>query len=696
MSPSFSSCKFEVFTKIHSIEKSLKVALNVNKLKDKARKFELKDQPEKAIGVYLQVIDGLEGSPDIDSELNLYNKIGDLYLKINDVNAAVEMYDRAAKRYAESGLPNNAIALCNKILRTAPGRTGTYLMLGELMLQRGFGGEAKQYLIEYARRMSEAGRVEEAFGALKKFADASPDDQEIRAMLTEQLEAAVQEDPQNEQLAQLFEDFAGEARARASRALRQSGIQETVKKEPAAKSGGLVFIDLDAEEETVPAAEAVQQAPPEDTEIEAAAAEVELSEPASLEADAEAPAVAGLDGLESAQEFETGTIEPLEIETTSLDDSEAPAAMESLDIPELEIPELDTAGLEEVADVPAVPERTVEALDAQLADNPDDGSLHRDLAELLLEQGERERGLREFDEALAAFERAEAWERARGVIDEILHLDPNSVDHHQKRVEYSYRNGDQSLLVSAYLDLGNALFRSGSLEPAAAVFERVLELDPENQDAQQALQTVSPVELELTEPGAPVAESARKSRSSQASVAGEGFVDLGALLLDEEPEPKDSRMVGEDTQTGDEEGDFANMLSQFKRGIEETIDDADAQAHYDLGVAFKEMGLLDEAIAEFQKALRGEDMRLQSSEALGNCFFEKDQFQVAATVLRRAVEADGGSDQAKVGLLYLLGRCDEEQSKSADALGYYQRVFAVDINFQDVGQRIDALAMAGG
>ncbi len=673
----------------------MKVALNVNKLKNKARKFELKDQTEKAIGVYLQVVDGLEGSSEMDSELNLYNKIGDLYLKTNDVNAAVEMYERAAKRYAESGLPNNAIALCNKILRTAPGRTGTYLMLGELMLQRGFGGEAKQYLIEYARRMSKAGRVEEAFGALKKFADASPDDQEVRTMLTEQLEAAVQEDPENEQLAQLFEDFAGEARVRASRAVRPSEAQEAVKKEPAAKQS-LVFIDLDAEEETTPAAEAVQEAPPEDSETEPAAAEVALSEPASLEADAEAPAVAGLDGAESAQELDPGTIEPLVLETTGLDDSQAPAATESLDIPVLEIPELDTAGLEEVADVPAAPERTVEALDALLADNPDDGSLHRELAELLLEQGERERGLREFDEALAAFERAEAWERARGVVEEILHLDPNSVDHHQKRVEYSYRNGEQPLLVTAYLDLGNALFRSGSLEQAAAVFERVLELDPENDDAQQALQTVSPVDLEVTEPGAPVEESARKSRASRASIAGEGFVDLGALILDDAPELKDSRMVGEDMQTGDEEGDFADMLSQFKKGIEESIDEADAQAHYDLGVAFKEMGLLDEAIGEFQKAHRGEDMRLQSSEALGNCFFEKGQFQVAATVLRRAVDADGGSDQEKIGLLYLLGRCDEEQSKSADALGYYQRVFAVDIHFQDVGQRVDALAKAVG
>ncbi len=76
-------------------------------------------------------------------------------------------------------------------------------------------------------------------------------------------------------------------------------------------------------------------------------------------------------------------------------------------------------------------------------------------------------------------------------------------------------------------------------------------------------------------------------------------------------------------------------------------------------------------------------------------FFEKGQLQIAATVLRRAVESDG-SDQEKIGLLYLLGRCDEDQSKTAEALGYYQRVFAIDVGFEDVGERVDALAKVVG
>jgi len=57
----------------------------------------------------------------MDAELALYNKIGDLYTKLNKGAEAADMYEKAVKRYIDQGLDNNAIALCNKILRTAPG-----------------------------------------------------------------------------------------------------------------------------------------------------------------------------------------------------------------------------------------------------------------------------------------------------------------------------------------------------------------------------------------------------------------------------------------------------------------------------------------------------------------------------------------------------------------------------------------------
>jgi tetratricopeptide (TPR) repeat protein len=133
------------------------------------------------------------------------------------------------------------------------------------------------------------------------------------------------------------------------------------------------------------------------------------------------------------------------------------------------------------------------------------------------------------------------------------------------------------------------------------------------------------------------------------------------------------------------------MLRHFKRGIAENVDEEDFASHYDLGVAYKEMGLTDEAIAEFQKSLRGESHRVRSYEALGQCFVEKGQFQVAGTLLQRAIETATTGDHELVGVLYLMGYAAESLGRRADALRYYQRVFSVDIEFRDVAQRVAAM-----
>lgn len=154
-------------------------------------------------------------------------------------------------------------------------------------------------------------------------------------------------------------------------------------------------------------------------------------------------------------------------------------------------------------------------------------------------------------------------------------------------------------------------------------------------------------------------------------------------------------VVAEEEPTGNEEADFQDMLRKFKQGVAENVEAEDYQSHYDLGVAYKEMGLIDEAIAEFQKALRGPDNRVRTYEAIGQCFIEKGQFQVAATILGRALtEKESSDDDQLVGILYLLGRAYEALGRGDEAVQYYQRVFVVDIQFHDVADRLNALENA--
>src|SRR5204863_481873 len=80
-----------------------------------------------------------DGDPNPD--LAVFNRIGDLYLKVREPAQAADYYDQAVDKYAELGFHNNAIAMCNKVLRSAPGRQTTYLKVAKLYDSKGFIAE---------------------------------------------------------------------------------------------------------------------------------------------------------------------------------------------------------------------------------------------------------------------------------------------------------------------------------------------------------------------------------------------------------------------------------------------------------------------------------------------------------------------------------------------------------------------------
>ena len=133
-------------------------------------------------------------------DVALFNRVGDLMLRNGNVADAVDYYEQGVDRYSDSGFFNNAIALCNKILRHSPGRASVYYKLGKISAHKGFKNDARVNFLEYADRMQKAGKVDEAFRALKEFADLCPDQDEIRLMLADQLGKIGRKDEAVEQL----------------------------------------------------------------------------------------------------------------------------------------------------------------------------------------------------------------------------------------------------------------------------------------------------------------------------------------------------------------------------------------------------------------------------------------------------------------------------------------------------------------
>ena len=185
---------------------------NAAKLKKKAAEFEQKKQFDKALQLYIQILDS--GADDGDEgDVALYNRVGDLLMRQGTVGDAMTYYEKAVDLYAESGFFNNAIALCNKILRQSPGRNSIYYKLGKISAKKGFISDAKQNFLEYASRMQTGGQLDEAFRALKEFADLCPDQDDIRLMLADQLSKKDRKGEALEQLQVLYR----EVRARGAR-----------------------------------------------------------------------------------------------------------------------------------------------------------------------------------------------------------------------------------------------------------------------------------------------------------------------------------------------------------------------------------------------------------------------------------------------------------------------------------------------
>jgi tetratricopeptide (TPR) repeat protein len=157
-------------------------------LKNEARRAEHRSDWARAIELYKSAI-RLEQESGSVSDVGVYNRVGDLYLRRGDTTAAVEYYEQAADHYAAHGLHTSAIALCNKVLRIAPERDEVYRRLARLHASTGLLAEARNAFLQFAQRMQDRDRLSEALEAIQELVGLTGAE-ELRTAFAGQLEAA--------------------------------------------------------------------------------------------------------------------------------------------------------------------------------------------------------------------------------------------------------------------------------------------------------------------------------------------------------------------------------------------------------------------------------------------------------------------------------------------------------------------------
>jgi len=159
---------------------------------------------------------------------------------------------------------------------------------------------------------------------------------------------------------------------------------------------------------------------------------------------------------------------------------------------------------------------------------------------------------------------------------------------------------------------------------------------------------------------------------------------LGALDEMELPPGSVALSAGNDV-------DVDQVFEKFRAGIRSQVSENDSATHYDLGVAYKEMGLIPDALHEFELAARDPQRECNCFAMIGLVYLEQGQLDRAVESYVRALSAADKTVEQEMNVYYDLGTVYEMKGKTQDALYYFQKIARRDPGYRDVSERLGAL-----
>jgi tetratricopeptide (TPR) repeat protein len=227
--------------------------------------------------------------------------------------------------------------------------------------------------------------------------------------------------------------------------------------------------------------------------------------------------------------------------------------------------------------------------------------------------------------------------------------------------------------VEEILDEAEFFVAQGLYEEGAQVLRDAVAAHPKNR---LLLDKIAEIEEQAAR-----AEAAMKD-ASQPPPAIDNSFQLAEKLADE---------LGTSTREGSDVLDVEEVFAQFKKGVEQQVAVDDTDTHFDLGIAYKEMGLTADAIHEFELCLVNVSRECMAHTMIGLCHLEKGDVAAAIGAFMKGLYAERKTVREEVGLYFELGRAYEQMRDPQEAFYYYEKVKKRDPKFLNVQDRIDAL-----
>ncbi len=224
----------------------------------------------------------------------------------------------------------------------------------------------------------------------------------------------------------------------------------------------------------------------------------------------------------------------------------------------------------------------------------------------------------------------------------------------------------------------------GMLQEARDSLQRILRRDPEHAVAKQLLAEIERGAGRPKREERPPASDKKHSvfRVMEGKTPQEEYVDFAGEL---------SEALSEDDETPlppDLEPEVKQMLHELQRGIRDQLDAADYETHYDLAIAFKDLGLYDRAIGELRLAANDAAYRVRCASLLGLCYLAKGEPERAVQELLKGVAATEAGTEERWGTLYDLATAYEALGNGKKALETLLAIQSEMPKFRDIRVRV--------
>ncbi len=603
-------------------------------LQESAKQFSEKGEYDKAIAVWKKIL-------TVREDANIYNTVGDLYIKKGVQNDSVEYFILAANKFRSDGFYEKAMAIYKKILNIVPFQYSALIGLAELYAEKGIISNAVTYYLKAADNISRDGKLDKTIDIYNKILRLTPSDMNIKTRIADLWLSKG-----------LSEKAANEYASIASDCLEKDDI---------------------------------------DMSIEFFSKAI-VADPKN---------VCSFIGLSNLAEKKNNLKQAL--------DFAAKALLLSLNDKDI---------LVKYVHLATKANETQEAKNTLLKlimSAPADTFYKRLLGSIYIDEGQPDKAWEELQPCIDELLQEQNWDDAYELLEHFKESESTPV---KQRLVTVYRGkNDFESLAGELKNLATIYEDQGASQKALGLYGELAELQPGDisiknkvEELENLLQLKTPLDSEDSsrkeseisvqqQPENDLKETFNDKLAEAEFYANQGLVDeavsIYGKILAADPDNIEIRNLMQSMQSVPEalevsdqsEDDTIIKEPSYDLGAEEE----DYESHYTAGIEYKQKGLLDEAIREFQIVAKDPEKALLSSKMIALCYMEKGIFVRAIAELNMLLESMTSDDERGLDIKYELAGAYMKNNDYSRALEIYSEIHTNTPDYRDVSHKIDIL-----